>query len=81
MADQSLEQQIIERFRHLSESQKHRVLHFVERTLAEPSSHTSREMIRLPSEERERLVAAAFEAAAGEDFEIFEAYSEEAPDD
>ena len=33
--------------------------------------------MQLPDEERERIVRASIEAAADEDFEIFEAYSEE----
>jgi hypothetical protein len=35
------------------------------------------ELMKLPLEERNRLVITAFELSVDEDFEIFEAYSEE----
>jgi hypothetical protein len=71
-----VEHQIIEKLRDLDNAQKQRVLEFVS-TLQRTPVYTARELLRLPPEERERLVAAAFEAAVDEDFEIFEAYSEE----
>ncbi len=74
MASVPIEQRIIEQLHHLDERQKQRVLEFVN-TLK--PAYTARKMLNLPVEERQRLVAAAFEAAAEEDFETFEAYSEE----
>lgn len=74
MASVPIEQQIIEHLRSLDDRQKQRVLEFVN-TLKPTTS--ARELLSLPAEEREQLVAAAFEAAAEEDFETFEAYSEE----
>lgn len=41
---------------------------------------SARDLLNLPQKVRERLIAEAFEAAADEDFETFEAYSEEEPD-
>ena len=76
MASVSIEQQIIRQLHRLDDVQKRRVLAFVA-ALQQPSAHSAHDLIRLPSEERALLMAAAFEAAAGEDFETFEAYSEE----
>lgn len=68
MASIPIEQQIIEQLRNLNEHQKQRVLDFV--TTLKPT-YTARELLNLPAEERQRRVAAAFEAATEEDFEIF----------
>ena len=43
--------------------------------------YTAREIMALPYHEREQIVAASFNAATNEDFEIFESYSEEPLDD
>ncbi|MBN1311453.1 MAG: hypothetical protein JXB30_08540, partial [Anaerolineae bacterium] len=75
MASISIDQQIMERIRELDEAQKQRVLEFVTHTARQPSTYSARELLSLPPAERQRLVAAAFEAAADEDFETFEAYS------
>lgn len=80
MADASIEQQILEKLRRLDEAQKQQVLDFMTRSLGEPHPYTAEELLQLPPEERARLVAAAFEAAANEDFETFEAYTEEGLD-
>jgi hypothetical protein len=40
---------------------------------SEPRRHTPEELMRLPREERERLVEEALIASQNEDFEIFEA--------
>jgi hypothetical protein len=47
----------------------------------ERQSLSAKELISLPLEKRRQLVAQAFAMAADEDFEIFEAYTEEALDD
>ena len=39
--------------------------------------YSARELMKLPFEERNNLVMAALELAVDEDFEVFEAYSEE----
>jgi hypothetical protein len=77
MASLSIEQQIVEQLRFLDDVQKRRVLDFVHTLRPTPSPYTARELLHLPPDERDKLVAAAFEAAADEDFEIFEAYSED----
>jgi uncharacterized iron-regulated protein len=79
MAGVPVEQQIVEKLHRLDDAQKRRVLEFVT-ALQQTPARPARDLLRLPPEERELLVAAAFEAAAGEDFEVFEAYSEEEPD-
>ena len=72
----TLEQEIIERISKLDSENQRRVLDFVTQLEVErPLS--ARELLRLPYEERQRHVKAAFDAAANEEFEIFEAYSEE----
>jgi hypothetical protein len=73
---ETLEQQILDRVRNLAPDQKRQVLAFLDQLMTErPLS--ARELMRLPAEERERYVKAALAAAADEDFETFEAYSEE----
>lgn len=76
MASVSVDQEIIEKLRRLNHVQKQRVLEFVT-TLQQTPTYTARELLRLLPEERDRLIAAAFDAAAQEDFEVFEAYNEE----
>jgi len=41
------------------------------------ATYSARDLMKLPLEQRERIIAEAFACAAEEDFEIFEAYSEE----
>lgn len=77
MADISIDQQIIEAIRRLDDSQKRQVLNYVRQTLRQKSSYAVWELLQLPPDERERQIASAFEAAAQEDFEVFEAYSQE----
>lgn len=79
MADIPVEQQIIEKVRALNDEEKQIVLQFVT-GLQRKRRLTAREMMKLPIEERTRLLAESA-AAANEDFEIFEAYSEEDFDD
>jgi hypothetical protein len=71
--DTSLEQQIIEKLHELADEQKLRVLEFVTRMLRQPPSYSARDLLRLPPDVRERLVAQSFEAAAQEDFELLDA--------
>lgn len=75
----TLEQELMEKISRLDENQKREVLAFVE-TIT-PRFYTLDELSVMPPEERRRAVAAAFAAAADEDFEIFEANSEEDFDD
>ena len=71
-----LEQEIIEKFQQLDPLARQRVLdHLEQMTQDHPLS--ALELMRLPPEERERRVRSAIASAANEDFEIFEAYSEE----
>lgn len=75
----TVERELIDKISRLSPAQQRQVLEFVWRIEQTPQANTysARELLKLPAEERDRLVAAAFESAADEDFETFEAYSEE----
>lgn len=75
-----LEKEIIEKFQQLDESAKKRVLDFLEQ-LDNERPLSAIELMRLPIEERQRRVQAAIDSAADENFETFEAYSEEAIND
>jgi hypothetical protein len=77
----TIEQQIIERIHRLSSDDQKKVLEFMDRLHQEtPKRYSPRELMRLPAEERDRLVAEAFDRAATMDFETFEAYTEELDD-
>jgi hypothetical protein len=72
----AIERELIEKINNLSAEQQRKVLEFVNQF--EPVQQLSaRELMKLPAEERKRLVQAAFTLADDEDFEIFEAYREE----
>lgn len=75
-----LEKEIIEKFQQLEPSARQRVLGFLEQ-LEHERPLSAFELMRLPAEERQRRVQAAIASAADEDFETFEAYSEEAIND
>jgi hypothetical protein len=75
----TLEQELIEKISHLDDDKKRQVLEFVETII--PKFYTLDELSAMPPEERRKAVAASFAAAANEDFEIFEASSEEDFDD
>ena len=67
-------------FANLTRKNQQRVLDFVAQLETErPLS--ARELMKLPYAERQRRVKAAIESSAHEDFETFEAYSEELIDD
>jgi hypothetical protein len=75
----TLEQELMEKISHLDEDGKRQVLAFVE-TIT-PRFYTVNELMAMSVEERDKAIKAAFAAAANEEFEIFEAYSEEDFDD
>jgi hypothetical protein len=74
-----LERELKEKISRLDADKLRKVLAFVEamegKTLEK--TYTASELIKLPREEREQYIKRSFELAADEDFEIFEAYSEE----
>jgi hypothetical protein len=79
----ALERELIEKITRLDEDKQRKLLELV-RILEETSpqkTYTARELIQLPAEERNRIMAEAFAAAQNEQFEIFEAYTEENLDD
>lgn len=73
----TIEQQILEKVSHLEAEQQKRVLEFVEGLVAPPKHYTASELMRLPFEQREAILRAQLALAVDEDFEDFEAYSEE----
>lgn len=74
----AIEQEILDKLARMNEAQKQRVLEFVRDIETLPQkTYSAEELLKLPLEERERLVAESLALAADEDFEIFEAYSEE----
>lgn len=75
-----VEKEIIEKFQQLDPSARQRVLGFLEQ-LEHERPLSALELMRLPAEERQRRVQAAIASAADEDFEVFEAYSEETIND
>jgi hypothetical protein len=77
----AIERQILEKVRHLEPAQKERVLAFVEQIATQKQHYTARELMRLPVEERNAILQVQLAQAADEDFEMFEAYSEEDLDD
>ena len=74
----TVQQEIIDRLQTLDQNDQRRVLDFIAHLHEPPQKHYSpRELMRLPATERDRIVAESFKLAEDEDFETFEAYSEE----
>ncbi len=73
----AIEQQILEKVSHLEGEQQKRVLEFVEGLFNTSKTPTAVELMQLPLEERNAILRAQLALAADEDFEDFEAYSEE----
>lgn len=72
----AIEQEILEKFRGLSSEHQQRVLEFVTQ-VGEQRSLSPTQLMQLPPEVRAHYIKASIESAAAEDFEIFEAYSQE----
>lgn len=66
----SLEREIMARLSKLDEGQQRRVLEFIDTLEPQPRFYyTAQELLRLPADERERMVAEAFGVAVdGSDF-------------
>lgn len=79
----ALEHELIERISRLDAEKQRKVLEFVRHIeeVPEKRTYTATELMKLPPEERNRLVIEALDRSANEDFEIFEAYREEDFDD
>src|SRR5260370_28606220 len=73
----AIEQQILEKVSGLELEQKQRVLAFVEQIATQNKQYTALELMQLPFEERNTILQAQLAQAADEDFETFEAYSDE----
>jgi hypothetical protein len=76
----TLEQEILERINKLDSEKQQRVLEFVAQ-LEKDRPLTLAELRKLPPKERQAHIKAAIESSAHEDFETFEAYSEEPIDE
>ena len=78
----TIEREIIERLQQLQTDKQQQVLEFIERLQFEQSHHYSPlDLLALPEEDQNRIIAESFRLAENEDFETFEAYSEESIDD
>lgn len=78
----AIEQEILDKLTKMSEAQKRRVLEFIRDIEAPPQkTYSARELLKLPLEQRSQIVAESLALAANEEFEVFEAYSEEDFDD
>ncbi|MEP7287089.1 MAG: hypothetical protein ABI947_15145 [Chloroflexota bacterium] len=73
----AIEQQILEKISHLQVEQQKRVLEFVEQIATPEKHYTARQLMQLPAAERNAILQAQLTQSANEDFEAFEAYSEE----
>ncbi len=70
----TIEREIVDKLHRLSDDKQQKVLEFID-SIEEKSPRTlsARELMKLPADERDRLVAQAFELAVNEDFETFSA--------
>lgn len=73
----AINQQLVERINHLNAEQQRRVLDFIDTLESTPRTPSARELLALPPAEHDAILRAQLERAADEDFETFEAYSEE----
>lgn len=73
----ALEQELIERITKLNEDQKRLVLDFV-REIDQPkqTTYTAVELMKLPYEERNRLVVEALQRSQNDDIEVLEAFDD-----
>lgn len=73
----ALEQELIDRITKLNDDQKRRVLDFV-REINQPEqiSYTALELMKLPYEERNRLVVEALQRSQNDDIEVLEAFDD-----
>ena len=78
----TIQSEILSLIEQMDENQQHQLLDTARQLIQKPSRrYTARELLKLPREERERYMAWSFAQAENEEFEIFEAYSEEDIDD
>ncbi len=79
----AVEHELVEKISRLSAEQQRKVLEFVQGLEAAPQfkRYTPTELMHFPAEERSRMMKIAFDLAADQEFEIFEANSEEDFDD
>ncbi len=78
----TIEHEIIQRLHQLQTDAQQKVLEFIEDLQYEQDHHYSPlDLLRLPEIEQDRLITESFRLAENEDFETFEAYSEEPIDD
>lgn len=73
----TLQAQILEKISKLDTQQQEQILVFVEKIALLNQTYTASELMQLPFEKRDAILRAQLILAAHEDFETFEAYSEE----
>jgi hypothetical protein len=76
----SFEEEIIQRVRELEIEQQKRVREFIRGLATQPEKSSSaiysaRELLKLPLDERNRIIAAAIDRVADDDIELFEAFT------
>lgn len=79
----TLEHELLEKFRQLNEKKQREVLEFVERIDSEPSTiiYSARELMKLPPDERNRIVKQALQNSWDQDVELLETFDEADFDD
>ncbi len=79
----TIERELIEKITHLDEEKQRRVLEFVQSIETAPQQihYSARELMKLPREERNRLVKLALQRSWDQDVELFEALDEADFDD
>jgi len=79
----ALERELIGRISHLDSEKQRRVLEFVRDLEEAPANriYSAQELMKLPFEERNRILQEQLQRAENENFETFEAYSEEEIDE
>ncbi|MEO8611065.1 MAG: hypothetical protein ABI690_24425 [Chloroflexota bacterium] len=79
----SIKRELIKSINRLDAEKQEQVLEFVRRIeqSSAPKNYTARELMRLPFEERNKIVIASLQRSQDEDVELFDAYSEADFDD
>ncbi len=73
----SLERELFEKISRLDLDQQRQVLEFVHSLEGHPEkTYSARELMKLPPQERNRIVSKALERTDNEDTELFDAYGE-----
>lgn len=77
----AIERELLDKISQLDVEQQRQVLEFVQKLEHPTQQYSPLDLMAMPSEERKKIMEEQFERASHENFEIFEAYSEENVDD